>query len=96
MELPSYSCVLCTQRSEETQSHLFLDCQFVQGCWHILNLQTPNVEPFQVLQAFRDQLNVVFSMDIIILMAWCIWMARNDLIFKNTATNRFGEIKVQE
>lgn len=83
MELPSYCCVLCSLSVEETQSHLFLECQFAQVCWNILNLQVLHFEPYQVLQAFRDQLNVVFSMDIIILLAWCIWMARNDLIFNN-------------
>jgi hypothetical protein len=36
----------------------------------------------QVLSSLKDQLCLSFFMDTIIIMSWCIWMARNDLIFR--------------
>lgn len=82
MQLPSYSCVLCNQDCDETLAHLLLDCPFSMQCWGSINIQVQqNSDPFQVLQTFRDQLGVPFFMEIIILMAWAIWKARNDLIF---------------
>lgn len=57
-------------------------CPFAQECWHIVGMHIPIAEPFQVIQMLKDQLQVPFFMDIIIIMSWCIWMARNDLIFR--------------
>ncbi|KAF8683915.1 hypothetical protein HU200_044861 [Digitaria exilis] len=62
--------------------HLFLECQFAQDCWNMLHIQVTDAEPLQTLRAFEEQLSVPFPMYIIIIMSWCIWMARNDLIFK--------------
>jgi hypothetical protein len=42
----------------------------------------PN-DPFQTLEQFRAQLVVLFFMDVIIIISWCIRMQHNDLIFKN-------------
>jgi len=36
---------------------------------------------FQNIESFRVQLQVPFFMEIIILMGWSIWKARNGLIF---------------
>jgi hypothetical protein len=48
-----------------------------------LNIQVdPSLEPFQNLLSFKDQLQVPFFMEVIILMCWTIWMARNDVIFR--------------
>jgi len=85
MELPSFGCVLCSCQTEGSQFHLFLDCQFAQVCGNLLGLQITNSDPFQIIENFSTQLIVPFSLDIIIIMAWCIWMARNDLIFKGFA-----------
>jgi hypothetical protein len=79
--LPSYECVLCSTLQEETVEHLFLNCQFAQACWGLLHLFIPQGDPNQVLTSFKDKLYVGFFMDIIIIMSWCIWMAKNDLIF---------------
>jgi hypothetical protein len=81
-ELPSYDCVLCNLQTEETLEHLFLLCPFAVDCWHLLQLIVPQVNPFDILSSFRNHLNVVFFMDIIILMCWSIWMTRNDFIFR--------------
>jgi hypothetical protein len=46
-----------------------------------LNPFIPIGDPFDVLISFRQQLNLSFFMDVIIIMSWSIWMARNDFIF---------------
>ena len=74
-------------QTEETQFHLFLDCPFAQRCWEILNLQIIHVDPPQIIDSFSNQLGIPFALDVIIIMSWCIWMARNDQIFKNIATS---------
>jgi hypothetical protein len=79
--IPSYECVLCNLNAEETLEHLFLNCNFARSCWATLNLQIGDGDPFEVLTSFRHQLNLSFFMDIIIIMSWSIWMARNDFIF---------------
>jgi hypothetical protein len=80
--IPSYDCVLCNPRVEETLEHLFLNCNFARSCWASLNLFIPHGDPFEVLVSFRQQLNLSFFMDVILIMSWSIWMARNDFIFK--------------
>jgi len=82
MELPDYNCVHCNTPTEETLEHLFLHCPFAHNCWASINLFVGNSNPFVTLEQFRDQLNVPFFMDVIIVMSWCIWMQRNDLIFR--------------
>jgi hypothetical protein len=82
MVLPSYNCVLCHSVTEETLVHLFSDRPFAQACWNLFHLVISPVEPLDVLVFFKHQLNVTFAMDVIIIMSWCIWMERNDLIFK--------------
>lgn len=68
---------------KESQDHLFLKCPFVQQCWQLLNLHIASLDdPLQMILAFKNQLNVPFYMDVIILMCWAIWMVRNDAIFK--------------
>lgn len=83
MVLEEYSCILCNAATDETSLHLFLLCPFAVQCWGWLNIQIdPNLDPFQLLQSFRAQLAVPFFMEIIILMCWCIWKARNDHVFR--------------
>ena len=82
MALPSYHCVCCNQNIEETLEHLFLDCPFAQACWSKLQLQIGTSQPLAEFESLRFQLHVPFFMEIIILLSWCIWMQRNDQIFK--------------
>jgi len=83
MHLPSYNCVLCPSNLEESSVHLFLDCAFAKTCWGLLGLTViSSPDCFQKLISFRDQLNVRFFMEVIILMCWSIWIVRNDLIFR--------------
>ena len=83
MILQDYNCVLCNATVEESLNHLFLDCPFAAQCWAMINVQvSQQLNPFQNLQSFKVQLGVPFFIEIIILMCWAIWKARNDLIFR--------------
>ena len=88
MLLQDYNCVLCNANVEESLTHLFLDCPFAAQRWAMINIQiSQQLDPFQNLQSFKDQLGVPFFMEIIILMCWEIWKARNDLIFREENPN---------
>nr|TKW01980.1 hypothetical protein SEVIR_8G214200v2 [Setaria viridis] len=102
MELPSYSCVLCMHNIEETLFHLLLECPFAQECWINISLFADlTEEPYNILNSFRIQLQVNFFMEVIVLMSWCIWMERNDWIFKgitpsvHSAMSRFKVVFTQ-
>lgn len=84
MVLDDYNCPVCAIGSEETRLHLFLDCPFARVCWSTLGLQigTP-ANPLDIITSFRVQLNLPFSLEIIISMSWAIWSVRNDAIFRN-------------
>lgn len=84
MELQDYDCVLCTSSTEETISHLLIKCPFASSCWNWIGLQVNDqLDLFQNLELFTRQLQVPFFMEVIILMCWTIWQARNGLIFDN-------------
>jgi hypothetical protein len=83
MALASFESVLCSLQVEETLEHLFLECSFAQTTWGLLNLNPPLGPLFETLESFKVQLGVNFFMDIIIMLSWCIWMERNDFIFKD-------------
>lgn len=83
MVMPSYNCVLCSHNKIETLFHLLLECSFDQECWIHLGLYADlQLDPYSILTSFKTQLQVPFFMEIIIIMSWCIWMTRNDLIFR--------------
>lgn len=86
MVLQSYNCALCNTSTEESLIHLFLRCPFADQCWSLINIQVDHsLDSFESLQSFRTQLQVPFSMKIIIIMCWTIWKARNDLIFRQVS-----------
>ena len=83
MQLPDFTCVLCNTSTEESLSHLLLECQFARQCWATVNVDVDlELDPFQILQSFKSQLGVPFFMEVIILMSWTIWKSRNDFIFR--------------
>jgi hypothetical protein len=67
---------------EETVEHLFLGCPFASSWWSLFNLTIVQGDTFQILASLRAQLNVAFFMDIVILIFWSIWTARNGFIFE--------------
>lgn len=88
MHLESYNCELCRTAVEETLSHLFLECPSAKSCWGILNLNTPAQSNLpEVVFVFKNQLNSEFFLNVVILMCWTIWGARNDLIFNGVGLN---------
>ena len=88
MDLQDYNCILCNGSTEDSLLHLFLGCPFATQCWAWLNIQVDhNSDPFQNLLGFKEQLRVPFFMEVIILMCWTIWKARNDKIFRQIDQN---------
>lgn len=83
MQFPSYNCVSCPYNLEEIVDHLFLECDLAKACWGLIGLiviSTP--DPVLRFQSFKQQIGKPFFMEIIIVMCWCIWMLRNDAIFR--------------
>jgi hypothetical protein len=84
MTLESYTCENCIWQKEETLYHLFLRCNFAKACWHSIGLIPPRiVNPEEAAANLKQQLNVPFSMEVIILMTWSIWKCRNAWLFQN-------------
>jgi hypothetical protein len=50
-------------------------CPFALDYWDLIHLLISLGAPYDILRSFKDQLQVNFFMDIIILMCWTIWMA---------------------
>lgn len=93
MFLDSYDCVMCPDATEETLEHLFLECPFANDCWNLIgiNIQAHG-SVFAAIQQIKNQAHPQFFMIVAILMCWCIWLARNDLIFKGIPKN-LGSVK---
>lgn len=84
MDLDSFTWDLCILQRLETSAHLFIRCNFAKACWSAIGIQvapTRNVK--QNFNRRRQQLRLPFFMEIIILMCWCVWSARNDWVFRN-------------
>jgi hypothetical protein len=57
-------------------------CPFAQACWAWLNCHVILQDDlYRNIENFKLQLQVPFFMEIIIVMGWSIWKARNGLIF---------------
>jgi hypothetical protein len=84
MILESYSCENCLWQREETLYHLFLRCNFAKACWNSIVITQPRIaHPEEASENLKQQLNVPFSMEVIILMTWSIWKSRNEWLFEN-------------
>jgi hypothetical protein len=80
MELEYYSCELCIWQMEETRGHLFIYCNFAKQCWEGIAIP-PHLATLRALKWIRRKLKVPFTMEVLILMTWCIWKTRNNWIF---------------
>jgi hypothetical protein len=84
MTLESYSCEKCIWQKEETLYHLFLRCNFAKACWNSIGMTPPRIANLEEASTnLKLQLNVPFSMEIIILMTWSIWKCQNAWLFEN-------------
>jgi hypothetical protein len=83
MAFESYTCENYIWQKEETLYHLFLRCNFAEACWNSIGLIPPRIaNPEATAANLKLQLDVPFSMEIIILMIWSIWKCRNAWLFK--------------
>jgi hypothetical protein len=92
--LQTYICVNCGTNQEETLFHLFWSCPFASACWnHICPQRVRYPSLLENISEIRDKLKVPFSMDIVILGSWSIWIIRNNKIF-NDQEPRFNAWRV--
>lgn len=88
IHLESYNCELCSQGIEETSRHLFFSCPFAQQCWGFFKLMvSPNSNVSDNFSALKCQIHSQFFVEMIILVCWAIWLARNELIFNARQTS---------
>ena len=81
--LEDYTCILCDQGREETSQHLFWNCPFAQQCWKLIcPHHSPLTSTSQAVLHLKAKINQSFSMEIIVLTTWAIWITRNNYIFK--------------
>jgi hypothetical protein len=84
MILESYSYENCLWQREETLYHLFLRCNFAKACGNSIRITPPRIaHTEEVSENLKQQLNVPFSMEVIIIMTWSIWKSRNEWLFEN-------------
>ena len=58
MHLDSYNCVLCNLLTEETLSHLFINCSMSTMCWNIIGMDIPLNGSFpEMVSQLKTQLN---------------------------------------
>jgi hypothetical protein len=90
----NYSCVLCSERCEETTFHLFFSCRFSRDCWRHLGINWHFDLGFHsMMEEASGQFRSKFFMEIFITGSWLIWKQRNDFIF-NRARPSFQGWKV--
>jgi hypothetical protein len=80
--LQSYDCVLCSSNVEENLEHLFFDCTFSVWCWRLVDITWDISLPImERLQSAQVGFGAPVFMEIVILVAWCIWTTHNRVIF---------------
>jgi hypothetical protein len=93
MFLEDYNCALCRDATEETNIHLFWDCQFAWTCW---NLIIPNkhrgTSIYDEVLFTLSKIPKEIAMEVVIMGCWSIWMTKNDKIFRK-APSHYGSWK---
>jgi hypothetical protein len=77
-------CILCLAGIDEDLDHLFFECSFSRRCWNKIGLHWNNdLSLFPRIAHARQQVNVPFFMEAVVIGAWEIWKLRNDRVFNN-------------
>ena len=85
MEVDSYTYENCIWQCEESLGHLFLRCSYAKSCWNLISFSAPTTgRPDRAVFIIKQQLQVPFFMEVIILMTWSTCKCRNEWLFDNT------------
>ena len=77
----SVHCVLCTEGIDEDWDHLFFRCSFARRCWDKIGIQWNNDLSLHSRVAHaKQQWNLPFFMEALIIAPWEIWKIRNDSV----------------
>jgi hypothetical protein len=86
--LPDYSCAVCERSSIESGLYLFFQCPFALLCWRYLcpswqpPAPSPHIQPKDYIMSLKLAIAQPFSLELIILVCWALWITRNEIIFK--------------
>lgn len=81
--LSNYKCELCNSSFEETALHLFWDRPFALNCWHsITQGRKRGINVLDEIIIMAESISSHFSMNIVIMGCWHIWMQRNSKMFQ--------------
>nr|XP_043619743.1 uncharacterized protein LOC122591546 [Erigeron canadensis] len=103
---PSVLCPICGE-APEVVAHIFLECGLAQSVWEMVS-QWCKIQPMYSF-SFKGLLEVhVYTRGsalfmkalhgIVLIAIWCIWRARNDMVFKGVKISLHklvGEIKAK-
>jgi hypothetical protein len=77
-------CVMCATGADENLDHFFFNCSFAKSCWEKIGIHwNAGLSLNSRLAHARQQQNIPFFMEVVIITAWEIWKIRNDKIFRN-------------
>jgi hypothetical protein len=63
----------------------FFKCSFARNCWRQIGVNVATwLKPARATRHIKRLLIVPFTMEIIIIMCWCIWTERNDWLFNDS------------
>ncbi|KAM6589905.1 hypothetical protein CsatA_012510 [Cannabis sativa] len=89
------TCPLCNIEVE-TISHVLMQCRFVKACWNISSVNAPADEITNFANWFGKMLTEAQTavMEDASMIAWRIWMARNDILWNKKSTKAFEVVKL--
>lgn len=74
-------CILCTDNCEDID-HLFFNCEFSKRCWNAIGIHwNSTVELLQRLAIAKNQYNLPFFVEVVLIASWELWKIRNDKVF---------------
>lgn len=77
-------CVTCDAGIEEDIDHLFFSCEFAKSCWEKIGFHwNMNLSLYPRVAHARQQHNLPFFMEALIIAGWEIWKICNNKVFRN-------------